>query len=145
MASINKSALVPYTPAEMFALVDDIDSYSQFLPWCSGSRVLSRTDDEVRATIELSKGGVEKAFSTCNRIQKNKMIEMRLLEGPFKCLEGFWRFDALGEDGCKVALDLEFEFSSRMLSMVVGPVFGQIANSLVDSFQKRAVAVYGKR
>jgi len=145
VTTINKSALVPYTPAEMFALVDDIESYADFLPWCQQSRVISRSEDEVRATIALSKGGVEKAFTTCNRNQKNKMIEMRLLEGPFKHLEGFWRFDALGDAGCKVSLDLEFEFSSRMLGMVVGPVFSQVANSLVDSFQKRAVDVYGKR
>ncbi len=145
MTSISKSALVPYSPAEMFALVDDIEAYPQFLPWCSTARVLERNADEVRATIALSKGGVDKAFTTCNRIQHGKMIEMRLVEGPFRHLEGFWRFDALGNDGCKVSLDMEFEFASRMLGMVVGPVFSQVANSLVDSFQKRAVDVYGKR
>ena len=143
MTIINKFALVPYTPAQMYALVDDIEAYPEFLPWCKSTRVLSRTEDEVRATIELSKGGVEKAFTTCNRNQKNKMIQIRLMEGPFKQLEGFWRFDVLGDDGCKVSLDLEFEFASRMLGMVIGPVFSQIANSLVDSFQKRAVDVYG--
>ena len=143
MTLINKFALVPYSPAQMFALVDDIETYPEFLPWCKSTRILLRTEDEVRATIELSKGGVEKAFTTCNRNQKNKMIQMHLIEGPFKRLEGFWRFDALGNDGCKVSLDLEFEFSSRMLGMVIGPVFSQIANSLVDSFQKRAVDVYG--
>ena len=145
MTAISKSALVSYSPAQMFALVDGIEAYPEFLPWCRGAKVLSRTDDEVRATIELSKGGVEKAFTTCNRNQKNKMIEMRLVEGPFRQLEGFWRFDALGDDGCKVSFDLEFEFASRMLGMVVGPVFSQIANSMVDSFHKRAVEVYGKR
>ena len=145
MTSISKSALVPYSPAQMFALVDGIEIYPEFLPWCRATKVLSRTDDEVRATIELSKGGVEKAFTTCNRNQKNKMIEMRLVEGPFKRLEGYWRFDALGDEGCKVSFDLEFEFASRMLDMVVGPVFSQIANSLVDSFHRRAVEVYGKR
>jgi len=145
MTAISKSALVSYSPAQMFALVDGIEAYPEFLPWCRGAKVLSRTDDEVRATIELSKGGVEKAFTTCNRNQKNKMIEMRLVEGPFRQLEGFWRFDALGDDGCKVSFDLEFEFASRMLGMVVGPVFSQIANSLVDSFHKRAVEIYGKR
>ena len=145
MTSISKSALVPYSSAQMFALVDGIEVYPEFLPWCRATQVLSRTDDEVRATIALSKGGVEKAFTTCNRNQKNKMIEMRLVEGPFKRLEGFWRFDALGDEGCKVSFDLEFEFASRMLDMVVGPVFSQIANSLVDSFHRRAVEVYGKR
>jgi ribosome-associated toxin RatA of RatAB toxin-antitoxin module len=145
MTTISKSALVPYTPAEMFALVDDIEAYPQFLPWCSAASILERSTDEVRATIALSKGGVDKAFTTCNRIQNGKMIEMRLVEGPFRHLEGFWRFDALGDDGCKVSLDMEFEFSSRMLGIVVGPVFSQVANSLVDSFQQRAVDVYGKR
>jgi len=144
VTTISKSALVPYTPAQMFALVDDIEAYPRFLPWCRRSRVLSRNEDEVRATLELSKGGVEKAFTTCNRNQKDKMIEIRLLDGPFKRLDGYWRFDALGEDGCKISLDLEFEFASRMLDMVVGPVFSQIANSLVDAFMKRAVDVYGR-
>jgi len=145
MTIISKSAMVPYTPAEMFALVDDIESYPGFLPWCSGTQVLERNDDEVRATISLSKSGVNQSFTTCNRIQKNKMIEMRLVEGPFKHLQGYWGFDPLGENGCKVSLDLEFEFAGRVLDMVVGPVFSQVANSLVDSFQKRAVDVYGKR
>jgi len=145
MTSISKSALVPYSPAEMFALVDDIEAYPQFLPWCRTAQVLERTQDEVRATLALSKGGVDKSFTTCNRNQRHKMIEMRLVEGPFRHLEGFWRFTPLGDDGCKVSLDMEFEFASRLLSMVVGPVFSQVANSLVDSFQQRAVAVYGKR
>ncbi|HHJ13837.1 MAG TPA: type II toxin-antitoxin system RatA family toxin [Gammaproteobacteria bacterium] len=143
MTAIHKSALVPWSPAQMFALVDDIESYPDFLPWCKSARVLSRTEDEVRASIELSRGGVEKTFTTLNRNQPGKMIEMRLVEGPFRHLEGFWRFDALGDEGCKVMLDLEFEFASRMLDLVVGPVFGQIANSLVDSFQQRAQQVYG--
>ncbi|HFD81284.1 MAG TPA: type II toxin-antitoxin system RatA family toxin [Gammaproteobacteria bacterium] len=145
MTTIHKSALVPYRPEEMFALVDDIESYPLFLPWCKSARVLRRSDDEVEASIEIAKGGVEKEFTTLNRNHPGKMIEMRLVEGPFRRLEGFWRFEALGEHGCKVSLDLEFDFASRVLGMVVGPVFSQIANSLVDSFQKRAVEVYGKR
>lgn len=143
--SIHKSALVAYTPAEMFALVSDIESYPQFLPWCSAARVLWREGDELKACIEMAKGSLQKAFTTHNRQQHNKMIEMRLVEGPFKRLEGFWRFDPLGDKACKVALDLEFEFATRMLSLVVGPVFSQIANTLVDAFQQRAVQVYGKR
>jgi ribosome-associated toxin RatA of RatAB toxin-antitoxin module len=145
VTTINKSALVPYSPAQMFDLVDDIEAYPEFLPWCRSTRVISRDEDLVRATIELSRGGVDKAFTTANRNQKNKMIEIRLVDGPFKRLDGFWRFDALGEDGCKISLALEFEFASRMLGMVVGPVFNQIANSLVDAFQKRARDVYGAR
>ncbi len=145
MTMVKKSALVTYTPAQMFALVDDIESYPGFLPWCKNTRIISRSRDEVTASIEISKSGVEKSFTTNNRNQPDKMIEMRLVDGPFKRLQGFWRFDALGEDGCKISLDLEFEFSNRILELVIGPVFSQIANSLVDSFHKRAMAVYGRR
>jgi len=143
--SINKSALVAYTPAEMFALVSDIESYPGFLPWCRSARVIWREGDELKACIEMAKGSVQKAFTTHNRQQPNKMIEIRLVEGPFKQLEGFWRFDPLGEQACKVSLDMEFEFANRMLDMLIGPIFSQIANNLVDSFQQRAVDVYGKR
>jgi ribosome-associated toxin RatA of RatAB toxin-antitoxin module len=146
MTSINKSSLVLYTPAEMFALVSDIDSYQDFLPWCSDSRVLERGHDEMKATVEIKKGSLHRAFTTHNRHQKDKMIEIRLLDGPFKRLEGYWRFDPLGDgEACKVSLDLEFEFSNRMIGMVVGPIFSQIANTLVDAFHERAVQVYGKR
>lgn len=145
MTTVSRSALLPYTAAEVFALVDDIESYPQFLPWCKSATILSRSEDEVRAALELSKGGVNKSFTTCNRMKKDKIIEMRLVEGPFHHLEGFWRFDPLGEQASKVSLDMEFEFSSRLLGMTVGPVFNQIAGTLVDSFCKRAVEVYGKR
>ena len=144
MTEINRHALVPYTAAQMFALVDDIETYPEFLPWCTRTHVISRDQDEVRATIALSKSGVSKEFTTCNRIQQNKMIEIHLLEGPFKHLQGFWRFDPLGNEGCKISLDMEFEFASKMMSMVLGPVFSQIASSLVEAFEKRAVDVYGR-
>ncbi len=143
MTEINRHALVPYTAAQMFALVDDIETYPEFLPWCTRTHVISRDQDEVRATIALSKSGVSKEFTTCNRIQQNKMIEISLLEGPFKHLQGFWRFDPLGDEGCKISLDMEFEFASKMMSVVLGPVFSQIASSLVEAFEKRAVDVYG--
>lgn len=144
MTTISKNALVAYSAAEMFDLVNDIESYPNFLPWCGGSKVLSRNEDEVRATVEIAHGSLHKSFTTCNRLQTGKMIEMRLEEGPFKRLEGFWRFDTLGERACKVSLDLEFEFSSKLVGLAMGPIFSQIANSLVDAFCKRAVDVYGK-
>lgn len=144
MTTISKNALVPYSARQMYELVNDIKSYSNFLPWCRSSEVLSESDDEIRATIEIAHGSLHKSFTTCNRLQKNKMIEMRLEQGPFKHLEGFWRFDALGEQACKVSLDLDFEFSNRLMGMAMGPIFSQIANTLVDAFSKRAVEVYGK-
>lgn len=145
MPAIHRSALVPYSPAEMYSLVNDIDSYPQFLPWCKSARVLSRGDDEVRASLELARGGFEKSFTTCNRLQKNKMIEMRLVEGPFRHLEGFWRFEPLGEQACKVSLDMDFEFANKLVGLALGSLFNQIANTLVDSFCKRAIDVYGHR
>jgi ribosome-associated toxin RatA of RatAB toxin-antitoxin module len=145
VTTIHRSALVPYSASEMFHLVDDVDSYHQFLPWCAASKVLSRDADQVRATIQVAKGAVNKSFTTVNHLQKDKMIEMRLVEGPFHHLEGFWRFEALEERGCKVSLDMDFEFSGRMMQMLVGPVFSQIAGSLVDAFVKRAEEVYGNK
>jgi ribosome-associated toxin RatA of RatAB toxin-antitoxin module len=145
VATIKKSALVLYSASEMYALVNDIEAYPQFLPWCRSTQILSRAEDEVRATIEMVKGGVHKSFTTSNRMQKYKMIDIRLLEGPFKRLEGYWRFEPLRGDASKVALDMEFEFSNQLLRMAIEPVFKQIANSLVDAFCKRAVDLYGKR
>lgn len=144
MASISKSALVPYSAAQMYALVNDIGAYADFLPWCGASEVLSRSEDEVRASIEIAHGSLHKSFTTRNRLQKDKMIEMRLEKGPFRHLEGFWRFDELDENACKVRLDLDFEFSNRLVGMAMGPVFNGIANSLVEAFVKRAEQVYGK-
>ncbi len=145
MATVNKSALVLYSAAEMYGLVENIEAYPQFLPWCRSARILSRSADEVRATIEMAKSGVHKSFTTCNRMQANKMIDIRLLEGPFKRLQGYWRFEPLRAGASKVSLDMEFEFANTLLRVAVEPVFKQIANSLVDAFCKRAVDLYGRR
>jgi len=144
MTTIAKSALVSHSAEEMFALVDDVAAYAEFLPWCGGSEEISRSEDEVSATVVIAHSGLNKAFTTKNRLQKPKMIEMTLVNGPFKHLHGFWRFESLGDDACKVSLDLEYEFSNRLISMVVGPVFNQIANTLVDSFCQRAEVIYGR-
>ena len=143
MTGINKTALIPYSAAKMYDLVADVDSYQHFLPWCGGSKILSQTDDEVQGQVRIQHMGMDKTFTTLNRMQKNKMIEMRLIDGPFKQLQGFWRFDSLDENACKISLDLEFEFSNKIMSLAFGPIFSQIANSMVDAFCKRAIAVYG--
>lgn len=145
MPVISKSALVPYSAAEMYALVNDIPAYPDFLPWCGDSEVLESSEDEIRARVELARSGIKKSFTTLNRLQKDKMIEMRLIEGPFQHLEGFWRFESLNETACKIMFDIEFEFSSRILAMTVGPVFSQVTSTIVDAFTKRAVEIYGKR
>jgi len=143
--TIDRSALVHYTPQEMFALVSDVESYPEFLPWCTGAEILSQEGDVICGRVHFAVGGVGKSFATCNRLIPYNEITMQLREGPFSQLQGRWRFDPLGDEGCKVSLFLEYDFSSRVVSAVVGPVFNQIANSLVDAFQKRAVEVYGAR
>lgn len=143
MPVIKREAEVPYTPAQMFVLVNDIESYPKFLPWCSNTEVHSRTEDEIRASLTLAWKGMQKSFTTLNRLQQDKMIELRLVDGPFHHLEGFWRFETHNETGCKICLDMEFEFAGKLISMMFGPVFSQIANSLVDAFSKRAHELYG--
>lgn len=145
MQSINRSAIVPYSAHEMFVLVADIDDYSRFLPWCGGSEILSSDDEVVVASIRIAYGGVNKTFVTRNRLQKDKMMEMRLVEGPFRQLHGYWRFQALGERSSRISLDLDFKFSSRMVGIMLGPVFTKIADGLVDAFRHRAQERYGKR
>jgi ribosome-associated toxin RatA of RatAB toxin-antitoxin module len=143
--TVERSALVSYTSAEMFALVRDIESYPQFLPWCSGAEILSTEPDAVTARIDFAASGVVRSFTTCNRHQQDKMIEMHLVDGPFSHLQGCWQFDPLGDVGCKTSLFLRYEFSNRILGLVVGPVFSHIANSMVDAFHQQAVVVYGSR
>lgn len=143
MAVIQRSSQVPYSAAQMYQLVDAIENYPEFLPWCKDSKIISRNEDEVLATLTLAGGGFQKSFSTCNRLQHDKMIEIRLLEGPFKHLEGFWRFQPEASNGCTITLDLEFEFAGKLISMAFAPIFNQVANTLVDAFTKRAIALYG--
>jgi ribosome-associated toxin RatA of RatAB toxin-antitoxin module len=145
VTAIRKSALVPYSAEEMYALVADIEAYGRFLPWCGGARIVAREADSVTAAIDIAYHGVRKTFTTRNRLEPGRRMELQLVNGPFKFLQGHWRFEALEERACKVALDLDFEFSNRLLALAVGPVFSQIANGLVDSFRKRAEEIYGKR
>lgn len=144
MAHIRRTALVSHSADQMYALVNDVASYPRFLPWCSGARVLSDDGDEMRASIDLSLKGIQKTFTTCNRLQPHKMIEVRLVEGPFRSLEGFWRFDTLDDRACRVTVDLEYEFSSRLLGLALGSMFHHVAGTLLDAFCKRAREVYGQ-
>jgi ribosome-associated toxin RatA of RatAB toxin-antitoxin module len=145
MPEIKKTAIVPHTVNEMFELVNAIEDYPQFIPWCRSAEVLSRTEDEIRATLNFARGGLQKSFTTCNRLQKNKMVEIRLLHGPFRHLEGLWSFESLPNDSCQIVLNLEFEFSNRLLAMAFEPFFTQVVNTLVEAFCKRAEEIYGKK
>lgn len=146
MSQIKRSALVHYSPGEMYALVNDVERYPAFLPWCRSTRLLESTETEMKATIEIARGALNQAFTTHNIMDPGRRIEIRLVDGPFRKLHGFWRFTPLKrENTCKVELDLEYVFDSGLMSIAARPVFAQIANSLVDAFTRRAVEVYGER
>ena len=142
MTVVKKSRTVPFSCEKMYDLVNDIESYGEFLPYFVGSTVHHRDEDEVQATLKINAAGVHKSFTTRNRLQANKMIEIRLIDGPFSHLEGFWRFDETS-DGCLISFDLEFEFAGRLFSMLLGPVFEQITDKMVDAFCDRAQALHG--
>ena len=144
MTTIHRSAIVSYSAHQMFDLVADIPSYPKFLPWCGGARITSAQGDEVIAAIDIAYSGVHRTFSTRNLLQRDKMMEIQLLEGPFSYLQGFWQFKALDEQSSKISLDLEFDVANRIVGLALTPVFSNIANQLVDRFHRRATELYGK-
>ena len=126
----------------MFCLVADVASYPDFLPWCRSASSRSVAENEVEACVEMARGPLHKSFTTRNSLTPGQRIDLRLVDGPFQHLKGAWTFEPLGEDGCKVALDLEFDFKSRLVRALVGPVFNEIANTLVDAFCKQARRIH---
>jgi len=145
VAHIKRNAEVPFTPEQMFDLVNDVDSYPRFLPWCRSAAVLDSGEDWRRARIEMAKGPLHRSFTTRNELEAGRRIRIRLEDGPFRRLDGDWHFDPLPNGGCRVSLDLEFEFAGLFLQRAIGPVFNQIAGSLVESFCRRAREIHGQR
>lgn len=143
MAVVHKQVLLAYSAEQMFDLVAKVEDYPKFLPWCSGVKVLERAPEKLVASLAMNYHGLNQSFTTANTNHRPTQMKMTLVEGPFKCLDGTWHFKALRADACKVEFDLHYEFSSRLLEQLVGPVFGGIANSMVESFCKRAETVYG--
>jgi ribosome-associated toxin RatA of RatAB toxin-antitoxin module len=127
----------------MYELVKDVERYPQFLPWCGGAKIIESFSDGVVGTVEINKGKVQKSFTTRNQFIKDREISMELLEGPFSSLQGAWTFEPIGEQGCRVSLNLEFDFSSTIASMTIGPVFNLIADKLLDAFVEEADRLYG--
>ena len=142
MAGVSRSALVQFRAKQLFELVDAVEHYPEFLPWCSAATVSHRDPSVTCATLRISYRGIRQSFSTENRKQYPHLMTMHLVEGPFRTLDGEWRFTQLGEDGCKIDFRLQYEFSSTLLEKIVGPVFGYIAGSMVDAFLKRANQLY---
>lgn len=145
MTTVDKSALVPYSAEEMYALVADIPAYGDFLPWCGGARIVEQEADRVVAAIDIAYKNIHKSFTTENRLVPGEKMVMNLLDGPFRYLRGQWTFVPLEANASKIGLHLEFEFSNMLMAMAMGPVFSGMANSMVDSFRRRAEQVYGKR
>ncbi len=150
MKHVRKSVLLWYSPAEMYALVTDVARYPEFLPWCNNAQVLQTHADGVTARLGLAYLGVKHTFTTRNVQVASESVQVGLVDGPFSTLRGHWLFKPLGRPGaeqpaCKIEFDLRYAFASPALEAVVSPVFDRIADTLVDSFVRRAEDVHGAR
>jgi len=145
MPQIEKSALVMYSTKEMFDLVNDVEAYPQFLPNCSDSKIVSQHNNNMTASLEISKAGIKKWFTTENTFIDEQTVQLRLVDGPFKTLKGRWHFQALDKKACKVELKLEFEFSSKLIELAFGKIFNDVAKNMVSAFTQRAKDVYGAK
>jgi ribosome-associated toxin RatA of RatAB toxin-antitoxin module len=143
MSIVSRSALVSHSAQQMFALVSEIESYPEFLPWCDRARVSERSQHRTVATLRINFHGLKEEFTTANDNRPNERIDMKLVSGPFRNLEGSWRFTPLSETACKIELNLRYEFASVLLDKLVGAVFDEIAHSLVDAFARQAELRFG--
>lgn len=145
MKRVVRSAIVPHSAAQLFALVEDIENYPYFLPWCVGAEVRNRTPGSTVATLTVGMRGIKQSFTTQNENRAPAEIDMRLIEGPFRHFAAAWRFQPLGEQACKVEFSMEFEFASRALATALQPVFNRIADSMLDAFTRRADEIHGPK
>jgi ribosome-associated toxin RatA of RatAB toxin-antitoxin module len=142
MREVRRSALLPYPPDAIYGLVADVERYPDFLPWCSGAKVLARAADEVTAELSFSSGPLRMAFTTRNRLDPGRSLGMSLVDGPFESLEGRWDFTPVG-DGTRAGLLVRFETRGFAGAMALGPAFEAACNHLVDAFARRAREVFG--
>ena len=141
MKNIARSAIVEHSAAEMYALVENIEAYPEFLPWCTAAQVHERLPGRTRATLTVGVGSLSHAFTTLNDTRPGEAIDMHLVSGPFRRFEGRWRFVALAPDACRIEFSLQYEFSSRVLGKVLSPLFDGMADSMVEAFVRRASEV----
>ena len=142
MVKVEKNVLVSHSAEQMFTLVDRVEDYQAFLPWCGGIDLIERSEQTTTATIYIDYHGLKQSFTTQNQKQFPNKMEMQLKDGPFKHFNGQWRFIALNENACKIEFTLEYEFSNALLGKIISPVFSHIANTFVDSFVTRAEQVF---
>jgi ribosome-associated toxin RatA of RatAB toxin-antitoxin module len=145
MRELTRSALIATSPAQLYALIDDIDSYPAFVPWCTRAVVESRTAQEVVATLGVRRGVLTTEFTTRNRLDPPHRITMELERGPFRVLSGLWTLTPIGRDGCRIELAMRFAFANPVTAAVFEPLFEETAGSLVDAFVARAKAIDGAR
>lgn len=143
MTQVDRSALVLHTAEQMFDLVNDVESYPQFLPWCSGTTLIESTETTMQASLKVAKAGLKYSFTTRNEHERPGKIRIELVEGPFSSLSGVWLFQPLSDEACKVSLSLQFDFSGKLTSLAMGKVFNQMAVTMVDAFVSRADQIYG--
>ncbi len=138
MREVKRSALIAEPPARMYALINDIERYPEFVPGCVGARVVERRENEVVATLTIKRGPLKTEFTTRNLLETDRRVLMQLVNGPFRVLEGLWTLTPLGELGCRVELEMRFEFTNRVTGALFEPLFEDTAASLVDAFVQRA-------
>jgi ribosome-associated toxin RatA of RatAB toxin-antitoxin module len=143
MKRISRSAIVEHSAEEMYALVDDIESYPRFLPWCSAAREEQRTPTAVRATLAVGMRGLRQSFTTQNELKPGAAMDMHLVKGPFRRFAAAWRFKPLSAEACSIEFSLEYEMAGP-LARLLEPLFDHIADTMVDAFTRRAAALYGK-
>ena len=143
MRKVSRSALIPYSADQMYALVEDVEAYPDFLPWCMGSTLHSKDSEFIEASLEMQRGAIRKSFRTRNSLQPGVAMGIALVGGPFRHLSGGWRFEQFGNDGSKVSLELEFEFENRLTDKIFGRYFEDTCNSLIGSFTQRADEMFG--
>ncbi|MDX8395972.1 MAG: type II toxin-antitoxin system RatA family toxin [Mariprofundaceae bacterium] len=141
MHSFEETKVLPCSAQKMYDVVLDIEAYPLFLPWVSDAQILTRNEDELSAELVADFAGVKYAFRTVDRFMTGKMIEIRLLDGPFRFLESLWSFEDLGESSCRVHFSIEFEFKNMMLDIVASPVFSKACKSMVNAFEKRVMTL----
>ncbi len=145
MPTIHKSKVEPYSVEQMFNLVNDVESYPNYLPWCKNVQILSQGDNSMNVKVEVAKGPLNKVFTTQNTLIQNKSISMRLLNGPFKYLEGEWSFESIDNNQCKITFDLNFELALGPFSKMLNPIFESLYSSLIKAFTDRARQLYGTK
>lgn len=143
MKRISRSALVEHSAAEMYALVEHIEAYPEFLPWCREARVRERAPGRTVATLAVGLKGLRYEFTTENTNRPHESIELALREGPFRHFAAHWRFAALGPRAARIEFAMQYEFAGTVASRALGPVFGAIADTMVDAFKRRADAIHG--